>query len=75
MDSDARIPRSRRLIAEEDDQTCDASPYPISPINTGGIALSYSEKAEAIANSLETQFQPLTDPEVLLPDPLPATSS
>jgi hypothetical protein len=30
----------------------------------GGIALSDSEKAEALADSLDTQFQPLTDPSV-----------
>ena len=27
-----------------------------------GIALSVSEKAEALADKLETQFQPMTDP-------------
>jgi len=30
----------------------------------GGIALSDSEKAEAIADTLETQFQPVADPSV-----------
>jgi hypothetical protein len=30
----------------------------------GGIALSDSEKAEALADNLETHFQPLTDPSV-----------
>ena len=37
-------------------------PTPSPPLVTpGGIALSYSEKAEALADSLETQFQPVTD--------------
>ena len=35
------------------------SPLPWSP---RGIALSDSEKAEALADSLETQFQPVIDP-------------
>jgi hypothetical protein len=30
----------------------------------GGIALSDSEKAEALADNLEAQFQPVTDPSV-----------
>ena len=30
----------------------------------GGIALSDSEKAEALADNLEFQFQPVTDPSV-----------
>jgi hypothetical protein len=47
----------------EDDETGDKSSYSVSPLATpGGIALSESEKAEALADSLETQFQPLTDP-------------
>jgi hypothetical protein len=38
-------------------------PTPSSPLVTpGGIALSDLEKAEALADSLETQFQPVTDP-------------
>ena len=65
MEQDARISRSRRPIAVEDDQTGDESSYSISPLVTpGGIALSDSEKAEAHADSLETQFQPVTDPSV-----------
>jgi len=50
----------------EDDQTDDESSYSISPppVTPGGIALSDSEKAEAIADSLETQFQPVTDSSV-----------
>ena len=34
------------------------------PGHPGGIALSDSEKAEALADNLETQFQPVTDPSV-----------
>jgi hypothetical protein len=42
----------------------DESSYSVSPplVTPGGIALSDSEKAEALADSLETQFQPVTDP-------------
>jgi hypothetical protein len=48
-----------------DDQAGDESSYSVSPLVTpGGIALSDSEKAEALADSLETQFQPVTDPSV-----------
>jgi hypothetical protein len=44
----------------------DESSYSVSSLVTlGGIALSDSEKAEALANSLETQFQPVTNPLVL----------
>jgi len=40
-------------------------PTPSPPLVTpGGIALSDSEKDEALADSLETQFQPVTDPSV-----------
>jgi hypothetical protein len=36
---------------------------PLTPLVTpGGTALSDSEKAEDLADSLETQFQPVTDP-------------
>jgi hypothetical protein len=31
-------------------------------VNHGGIALSDSEEAEALADNLEAQFQPGTDP-------------
>ena len=49
----------------EDDKAGDESPYSIPPLVTpGGIALSDPEKAEALADHLETQFQPLTDPSV-----------
>jgi hypothetical protein len=40
-------------------------PTPSPPLVTpGGIALSDSEKAEALANNMEAQFQPVTDPSV-----------
>jgi hypothetical protein len=49
----------------EDDQAGDESSYSISPLVTPGeIALSDSEKAEALADNLEAQFQPVTDPSV-----------
>ena len=37
---------------------------PPSLVTPGGIAFSDSEKAEALADSLDTQFQPVTDPSV-----------
>jgi hypothetical protein len=33
-------------------------------VTPGGISLSDSEKAESLADNLETQFQPVTDPSV-----------
>ena len=39
-------------------------PTPSPPGYTGGIALSDSENLEALADNLETQFQPLTDSSV-----------
>jgi len=49
----------------EDDQEGDEISYSISPLVTpGGIALSDSEKAEALADNLEDQFKPVTDPSV-----------
>ena len=39
------------------------TPSPPSVI-PGGIALPNSEKAEALADNLEAQFQPVTDPSV-----------
>ena len=61
MECDTRIPPSRRPIAVEDDQAGDESSYSVSPplVTPGGIALSDSEKAEAFADNLETQFQPI----------------
>ena len=44
----------------------DESSYNISPlVTTGGIALSDSEKSEAILDNVEAQFQPVTDHSVL----------
>ena len=49
----------------EDDQAGDECSYSVSPLVTpGGIALSDSEKAEALANNMEAHFQPVTDPSV-----------
>jgi len=40
-------------------------PTPSPPlVTTGGVALSDSEKAEALADNLEAQFQPVKDPSV-----------
>ena len=39
-------------------------PTPSPPGHPGGIALSDSEQIEALTDSLETQFQPVTDPSV-----------
>ena len=39
-------------------------PTPSPPGYAGGMALSDSEKAEALADNLETQFQPVADPSV-----------
>jgi hypothetical protein len=39
-------------------------PTPSPLLTPGGIALLDSEKVEAHADSLETQFQPATDPSV-----------
>ena len=62
MGRDTRIPRSPGQIAVEDDQAPDGSSYSISPLGTPwGLASSDSEKAEALAENLETQFQPVTD--------------
>jgi hypothetical protein len=45
----------------EDDQAGDESPHSVFPWSPRGeIALSDSEKAEALADSLEIQFQPFT---------------
>ena len=47
-----RIPRSRRPVAVEDGQAGDESSYSVSPPgHPGGIALSGSEKAEALADT------------------------
>ena len=65
MKCDTRTPRSQRPIAVEDCLTGDENSYSISSLVTPGeIALSDSEKAEALADNLETQFQLVTDPSV-----------
>jgi hypothetical protein len=43
----------------------DESSYSISSSGHPGESLSQTEKAEALAESLQTQFQPVTDPSVL----------
>ena len=46
----------------EDDQAGDESSYSVSPPgHAAGIALSDSQKAVVLAESLDTQFQPVTD--------------
>jgi hypothetical protein len=43
----------------------DSLPSLPRPLSTqGGIALSDSEKAETLADNMETQFPPVTDPSV-----------
>jgi hypothetical protein len=49
----------------EDDQECDANPHSLTPlVIPTGLALSDEEKAEAIADSLDSQFRPVTVPSV-----------
>jgi hypothetical protein len=58
--SHTRIPKFQRPVALEDNQAGDESSHSVSPLVTpGGIALSDSEKAEALADSMEAQFQPV----------------
>jgi hypothetical protein len=46
----------------EDDKQGDAISQALSPLLVlGGLAFSDSEKAEALADSLEAQFQPVND--------------
>ena len=53
----------RRPIAVEDNKTDDESSHSVSPSgHPGGIALSDSEKAKALAYSMVTQFQSVTYP-------------
>ena len=61
-----KIPFDPELQTEEDDQTGYESSYSVSPlpVTPGGIALKDSQKAEALADNLETQFQQVTDPSV-----------
>ena len=50
----------------EDDLTGDENFHSItSPGHTRELSLSDSEKDEALADSLEAQFQPLNDPSLL----------
>jgi hypothetical protein len=49
----------------EDDQKGNESSYSFSPGHPEGIAVSDSDKAETLADNLETQFQPVTDPSFL----------
>ena len=63
MERDTPIPKSRRPIAVENDLTDDESSHSIFALVTPvGLALSESEKAEALADSLKAQFQPVTVP-------------
>jgi len=49
----------------EDNHAGDEISYSISSlVNPGGIALSDSEKAVVLADNLEAQFQPATDPSI-----------
>ena len=50
----------------EDDQAGDESSYSIPPdlVTPREFTLSDSEKAEVLADNLEAQFQPVTDPSV-----------
>jgi hypothetical protein len=57
-----QIRPSRRPVALENDQTRDESSYSITPVHRRCTALSESPKAEALADSMENQFQPLTVP-------------
>jgi hypothetical protein len=58
--------RQLRPVAVKHDQIGDESSHSIFPPplsgHPGGIALSESEKAEALTDSLEAQFQPVTIP-------------
>jgi hypothetical protein len=51
-------------VAVEADKEGDESPDSFASLACagGGLALSDSEKAEALADSLEAQFQPVKDP-------------
>jgi len=61
------IPRSRIPVAVEVGQAGDESSYSVSPLVTPwGIALLESEKAEALTDTLETHFQRVVDPSVLV---------
>jgi hypothetical protein len=47
----------------EDDRDGDVNSHSLAPLQvSGGQALSDSEKAQALADNLETHFQPVDDP-------------
>jgi hypothetical protein len=48
----------------ENDQTGDECSYSVTPWSPRGVALSDSEMAESLSDSMETQFQPVPDPSV-----------
>jgi hypothetical protein len=63
VERNARKTGSSGSIAVEDDEVRDESSHSCPPLDTsGGTALSDPEKAEALADSLESQFQPVNDP-------------
>jgi hypothetical protein len=62
VECDTRIPRFRRPIAVEDDQAGDESSYRVPLVTSWGIVLLDSEKPEALADDLQTPFQPANDP-------------
>jgi hypothetical protein len=50
-------------VTTEDDKECDASFCSFVLLQVpGGLALSDSEKAEALASSFEAEFQPVVEP-------------
>jgi hypothetical protein len=52
-------------MAVEDDLAGDENSHSVSPlVSPGGIALTDVVEAEALADNVETQFQPMTDPSV-----------
>jgi hypothetical protein len=64
VECDTRIVLFPRPLTTEDDQTGDGSSYSVSlQVIPGEIAISDSEKAEALV-SLENLFQPVTDSSV-----------
>jgi hypothetical protein len=47
----------------DDDKDSDASSHSVFPLKgPGGLAFSNSEKAKALADSLEAQFRPVDEP-------------
>ena len=64
MEGYTGIHRSRKPVVVEDDKAGDKISYSVSPWSHRGIALTDSEKTEALSDDLETQFQPVTVPSV-----------